>query len=250
MSVSEKELFQHFSSVLRRPARCGDRPRGSQQCAFEITVPSSMAEKRLFAGLPYLQNKKYSVDKQGEVVWLNSPSIDTYYEFDRDRLVAWISLHKRGVVNLRHPSYASSKGVHVTKEHGLKVVATLISPLLVELCHRSHGKLVATVAVNLMTGNDLGSVELPPAFEYAAGEREALKLFSLSHVAWMVAHNRYKVSPQFRQLVRQNRSLIASRAAPGGASSSTAKEMLLGSACCVPSSLLTMRASFTKPAVM
>eukprot|EP00965_Chrysotila_dentata_P205241 6182839-Pleurochrysis_carterae.AAC.1 len=73
-----------------------------------------------------------------------------------------------------------------------------------------------------MTINDMGLVDLPPAFEYAAGEREALKIFALSHVAWMGAKNRYHLSPNFHKMLKEHRAQLRA-AAQGAASSSTSQ---------------------------
>eukprot|EP00965_Chrysotila_dentata_P250133 6209267-Pleurochrysis_carterae.AAC.1 len=174
MQVLECELFHHFASVLRRPAGRADKSRGSQQCAFEMTVPSEMAGRRLFAGLQHLPNMEYSIDSSGNVARLNSPSTYMYYIFDQKLLSKWVKLHKRGVVRLRHLSYASSNGVAVSRDHGHAASVGdfdppapggALPPQPQEACGGDIGQF------NYLT--DLGFVDFPPAFEYAAGERES-----------------------------------------------------------------------------
>ena len=72
------------------------------------------------------------------------------------------------------PAYGSSKGV-VMRDEGMRVLVTLIPPLIIEVCQRSHERVIVAVTCNLFTLNDRDGLELPPNFEYSAGEHMHLR---------------------------------------------------------------------------
>ena len=98
------------------------------------------------------------------------------------------------------PAYGSSKGV-VIRNEGLRVVVTLIPPLIIEKCQRSHHRLVLAVTCNLFTFNDLDGLDLPPNFEYSSGKRQSMRTLALANLKGM--RNRdVKLSPLMLKLVR------------------------------------------------
>eukprot|EP00965_Chrysotila_dentata_P131944 4362163-Pleurochrysis_carterae.AAC.2 len=65
--------------------------------------------------------------------------------------------------------YGSSKGDFLTKVNGypeIKCDHDGLAPLIVEVCRRSQGRLVAEVTFNFQTISDLDGQRPPPAFVY------------------------------------------------------------------------------------
>eukprot|EP00965_Chrysotila_dentata_P148677 4909584-Pleurochrysis_carterae.AAC.1 len=96
-------------------------------------------------------------------------------------------------------AFGCTKGV-VWREGGVKVVCSTIPPLIVEVCHRSHGRTVLSVTCNLLTFNDHNALYLPPLFEYAKGERASFRRMVLEHLEGM-ANNDVKLSRRMRSLL-------------------------------------------------
>eukprot|EP00965_Chrysotila_dentata_P259944 6213735-Pleurochrysis_carterae.AAC.3 len=96
-------------------------------------------------------------------------------------------------------AFGCTKGV-VRREGGLKVVCSVIPPLIVELCWRSHGRLVLAVTCNLLTFNDHDALDLPPLFRYAEGERASFRRMVLERVMG-IANNNVVLSRRMRALL-------------------------------------------------
>eukprot|EP00965_Chrysotila_dentata_P050877 1687461-Pleurochrysis_carterae.AAC.1 len=62
------------------------------------------------------------------------------------------------------PAYGSSKAVVRRSGEGVWVVCTLVPPLMIEVCRRSHQRLVLIATCSLITLNDMGGLSLPPHF--------------------------------------------------------------------------------------
>ena len=183
-------FFMHILSCCRQPAGRADGTRGSQQCSFELEV-FDMQCLGVLAILPthFEQHlrARYSINENNAIEWQHSSSIDSYYIDDMSRMSNWISFETRDVA--KHlPVFGSSKGVLVRNE-GVKVLATLIPPFIIELCRRSHDRLVLAVTFNMFTFNDLEGLDLPPGFPYAFGERAKFRALAIKNLMGMVNNN-------------------------------------------------------------
>ena len=117
---------------------------------------------------------RYSINEDNEIAWTRTSSIDSFYMGDMTTMSRWVAFETRDMA--KHLSvYGSSKGVVVRQQEGVKVIATLIPPFIIEVCRRSHDRLVLAVTFNLFTFNDRQGLDLPPGFPYAPGEREKFR---------------------------------------------------------------------------
>ena len=110
----------------------------------------------------------------------------------------WIKFHSRAVTK-NNNAYGSSKGV-VVRQDGIRVMCTLIPPFIIEVCRRSHGRLVLAVTCNMFTFNDLEGLDLPPAFRYADGERQQFRQLALDNLKGMV-DNGHEVSRRMQRML-------------------------------------------------
>eukprot|EP00965_Chrysotila_dentata_P189467 6173332-Pleurochrysis_carterae.AAC.1 len=157
-----------------------------------------------------IQNKqRYSVGADGQVAWIESESIDTYFLSDKVAFLDYLSFETRELAN-RVAAFGSSKGTVVkAKQHGLRVVCTLIPPILIELCRRSHGRnIVLAVTYNVFTLNDQGGVDLPPIFQYAEGERSSFKRLALRNLLGMRDHGNILLSRMMTALLRRESATL------------------------------------------
>eukprot|EP00965_Chrysotila_dentata_P098676 3262382-Pleurochrysis_carterae.AAC.1 len=69
---------------------------------------------------PFKEHKKqkYNVSEAGEIQWLRSPSIDTYYMDDKEAIADYLRFHTRSVA-LGLAVYGCTKGV-VKRGTGVK----------------------------------------------------------------------------------------------------------------------------------
>eukprot|EP00965_Chrysotila_dentata_P012856 424818-Pleurochrysis_carterae.AAC.1 len=121
-------------------------------------------------GFEIKKKQRYSVNQSGQVKWVKSQTINTYIMDDMHLFSKWLSFETRAVAAGK-AVYGCSKAV-VVQSQGIKVVCSLIPPLIVEKCLRSHGRVVLAVTCNIFTMNELDAVDLPPLFEYATGQRK------------------------------------------------------------------------------
>eukprot|EP00965_Chrysotila_dentata_P186154 6146343-Pleurochrysis_carterae.AAC.1 len=142
--------------------------------------------------------KKYTISEEGEIVWRKAPSIDTFYQFDKFLMSEFLSFQLQEVAS-KLPAYGSTKGV-VSRNGTVKVVCTLIPPLLIEICRRSHGRIVLAATFNLCTLNDLGGMQLPPLFPYAVGERGSFQRLIVQNLMGMV-NNQWRLSTLMLQML-------------------------------------------------
>ena len=96
-------------------------------------------------------------------------------------------------------AYGSSKGV-VSRSDGVRVIATLIPPFIIEFCRRSHDRLILVVTCNLFTFSDLDGLLLPPNFEYSMGERPAFRRLAIENLKGM-RNKEVKLSRKFRSML-------------------------------------------------
>lgn len=183
MQTVENTFIHHFIAICRQPAGRADGSCGSQQSLFEMELPTKRMKRPVYehlgfdgVGSPFvfIRGKRYGIDEEtGEIKWIESKKINTYCLADKFAMSEFLRLHTREVGH-GLCVYRSSKGV-VTREDGVRVVCTLIPPLLIEECERSRGRTVLAVTCNSFTFNDQGGLDLPPLFMYADGEREGLR---------------------------------------------------------------------------
>lgn len=181
-------FFSHLASCCRQPAGRADGSRGSQQCSFEMEIPHKMCLGILGITVLHFEthfNARYNINENGELEWKRANTIDSFFMDDMSRMSEWISLETREAS--KHLAvFGSSKGVVVREHHGVRVVATLIPPFIIELCHRAHDRLVLAVTFNLFTFNDRNGLDLPPGFPYARGEREKFRQLAINNIMGMV----------------------------------------------------------------
>lgn len=180
-------FFMHLAACCRQPAGRADGVRGSQQCSFELEVMHVDALRILHINRPGVfeshPQARYSIGEDNRIAWVRSKAIDSFYMDDVEKMSEWIGFHRRAPTE--HLSvFGSSKGV-VVRSEGVKVVATLIPPFIIELCRRSHDRLVIAVTCNLFTFNDHGGLDLPPEFPYAEGERSKFRQLAINNLMGM-----------------------------------------------------------------
>ena len=78
----------------------------------------------------------------------------------------------------------------------------LDSPLIIEACQHSQKRVVVAVTCNLFTLNDRDGLDLPPNFEYSAGERMHLRDLALNNLMGMRNRN-VRLSGMFSRLLPQ-----------------------------------------------
>ena len=199
-STLEAHLFHHFQSVARQPRGRADKA-GSQQAAFSMELPSKMAGLRLMGEAPCMGNKKYTVNAAGQIEWVASKVITTYYLDSMKPLARWLSLHQRG---LGVHCYGASKTVPPTGGYKeANVVVTLLPPLIMEICERSMGRFVLEVTCNLMTLNDQGIPKLPPNFPY---EPSSVQHFTAEtrHAIFEMSLKGVPLSPKFLEMIEDS----------------------------------------------
>eukprot|EP00965_Chrysotila_dentata_P132251 4373132-Pleurochrysis_carterae.AAC.2 len=151
------------------------------------------------AGFECHWKERYGVSAvTGEIEWSKSMNIDNYYMADKDAAAKYLIFEKRPAA-ARLAAYGCSKGV-VVREAGVKVVCTIIPPLLIEVCRRSFGRIVLAVTCNLLTFNEQDGLDVPPLFNYAEGERASFRRMVLEHLAGM-ANNNHKLSWRMQALL-------------------------------------------------
>ena len=184
----QNAFFRHFISLCRRPAGRADGTRGSQQCLFEMELPTHQCSLEMLGlldrhdSIRCMENKKYAVE-DGKIRWVPSKTITTYYIEDAQVMSTWLRFHQREVA-LDLAVFGSSKGV-VTRNEGLRSIVTLIPPLLIEKCQRSHQRVVLAVTCNIFTFNDRDGLEMPPSFEYTAGQRAEFRRLAITNLQGM-----------------------------------------------------------------
>eukprot|EP00965_Chrysotila_dentata_P160618 5303460-Pleurochrysis_carterae.AAC.2 len=160
-SLMQSSWFNHFVASCRQPAGRADGSRSSQQCSFETEIYHRRNINMLgiaSAGSPFtlMKNKRYSVNADGEVEWFTARSIDTYYLSDKQQFSGYLAFETRSIASGIGAFGSSNCPVIKKNQTGQRVVCTLIPPVLVEVCTRSHGRLILAVTFNLFTFNDLG----------------------------------------------------------------------------------------------
>eukprot|EP00965_Chrysotila_dentata_P237789 6202130-Pleurochrysis_carterae.AAC.1 len=197
----QNRWYLKFLSLCRQPAGRADGSRGSQQCFFEMDLPERCCLEPL--GLPgdaflLKYNSRYSVDAEGQIQWKYSKTVDTFFMADKHAVSDYLRFHEQQV-SLNCAAYGSTKAV-VARSDGIKVVTTIIPPLIVELCKRSFGRLVLAVTCNLLTYNDVDGLDFPPGFEYAAGERESFRKLVHNHLDGLANRN-HRLSQRMLRLL-------------------------------------------------
>lgn len=177
LHVQEHVWWTHFSACMRMP-RGGVNSTGSQACTFEYAVPGERVLQRLMEGLPF---KERMVWDRGD--WSASKSIDTYYALDVSSVDKYLKLHRREC--LRHLG-GFFRGSRLITPPGNRastcVMLSVIPPLLLEVCHRTGGRVVVVVSFKLFVYNDLNAITMPPHFVYATGMDEVFRKRSLAHL--------------------------------------------------------------------
>ena len=198
-------FWHHIMSCMRRPAGRADRA-GSQQCEFEMEIPTLDPLLHLLAPCQNLRRKVYSLSEDGSVIeWHPSSTKDSYYIDDHKTLQRFAQLHTRGL-DVTIPLHGSTKGVPPTKANGyttINSVVTMLPPLIIEDCTRSYNRRVLSVSFNVCTLNDLDGQKLPPHFQYETGLDFDFKLLALRDVRGMKRYG-HPVSPAFMALARQH----------------------------------------------
>eukprot|EP00965_Chrysotila_dentata_P159321 5262952-Pleurochrysis_carterae.AAC.2 len=159
--------WHHLISLCRQPAGRADGSRGSQQCCFEMELWDERVEHMLnlrHTGFTSLPRKRYLVGFSGEVEWLDTRNIHTFYMDNREHIADYVRFREREVA-VGMPAYAGSKAVVRRSGEGVREVCTLVPPLIIEICPRS--------------------LSLPPHFKYLPGECEAFKQLALEHLQGM-----------------------------------------------------------------
>eukprot|EP00965_Chrysotila_dentata_P151715 5013708-Pleurochrysis_carterae.AAC.3 len=194
--------FHKLLSSCRQPAGRADGQLGSQKYVFEMDLPTHMCLKHLglgvgadlAAGFEVHHKAKYAMsDTTGNIKWKRSSSIDTFYINDKDAVADYLKFETRPAAS-RLAAFGCSKGV-VRRETGIKVVCSVIPSLIVELCHRSHGRLVLAVTCNLLTFNDQDALDLPPFFNYTEGERASFRCMALEHLQGIAKNKPQTLAP-------------------------------------------------------
>ena len=193
-------MYHHFLSCLRMPRGRADKA-GSQQAAFSMTIPSKMAATKLMEGVPpmgRMGKSKYQINAKGEIEWKPTTTITSYYISEVKALAKFLSLHRRG---LGFQGWGATKAVPSSGGYeAANVVISLVPPLIMELCERSHGRLILEVTCNLMTLNDDSVHKLPPGFAYTSEQSQHLVQMARHSLAEMRCRG-VALSPKFLEQI-------------------------------------------------
>ena len=191
-------LFHHFKSIAKMPRGRADKA-GSQQALISMDIPTKSAAMQLLLELPYMGSVKYTVNAEGAIEWVRSPSILSWYLDEMKPLARWIRFHRRG---LGIQGYGATKAVPPTGGYTQSnVTITVIPPLIAELCERSHGRLVLEITCNLMTYNETGLHKLPPNFPYSPATAETF-VAETRHAIWEMKLRKVPLSPALIAMVQ------------------------------------------------
>ena len=134
--------------------------------------------RRLMEGLPFKQRMVWD---RGD--WTASKSIDSYYALDVSRVDNYLKLHRRKCLQHIGGFFRGSRLISPPGNKTSKcVMLSVIPPLLLEVCHRSGGRVVVVVTFKLFVYNDLNAITMPPHFTYATGMDEIFRKRTLAHL--------------------------------------------------------------------
>ena len=203
---------QYWASVLAcmRMPRGGMNGGGLMHCEFEFVCANEVIVQHIMEDLPLMVNKRcnLSLVAQGLSQWEDSPSISTYYADHHHLLDSFFRLHRRPAAH-GHRGYRGS--VLAAPPHDHPAPTCLISactPLLIELCHRKHGKLVLVTSFNLHLYNHQGATTMSPAMPYAQGMDVLLQTRARNHLKKL--HSRKQpMAMAFQQLAAAHASTLS-----------------------------------------
>ena len=177
------QFWDHFLSCMKMP-RGGLNGTGSQHCEFEFICANERIVQYLMEDLPLRRNMRYNLSLPHNTPpnWESSPTINTYYAETLTLIDSYMRLHRResarGFRAYRGSVLAAPPGTYQSPVAMLSVCP----PLLMELCHRKHGKLVLCVSFNLCVMNDANLLTTPPKMRYAVGMDALLQIRCMNHL--------------------------------------------------------------------
>ena len=200
----KQQFWAHMLACMRMP-RGGVNGGGSMHCEFEFVAANERVVQHLMEDLPVMKNKRYNLSIPAPH-WEDSPSIRTYYALETHLLDSYMRLHRRA------PGARAYRGsVLAAPPHTYQAPVNLLSvgpPLLMELCHRKHNKLVLAVSFKLIVMNDMGLLTLPPTHSYAVGMDQIFRRRALNHLK-KLRTRREPMSDGMKQIVARTTSNIS-----------------------------------------
>ena len=157
------QFWDLFLSCLKMP-RGGMNGTGSQHCEFEFICANEEIVQYLMEDLPVMKNMRFNLSLPHNTPpnWEASPTISTYYAETLPLIDSFMRLHRResarGFRAYRGSVLAAPPDTYPSSIAMLSVCP----PLLMELCHRKHGKLVLAVSFNMCVMNDANLLTPPP----------------------------------------------------------------------------------------
>lgn len=187
MKPMKDQFWVHMISCMKMP-RGGVNGGGSMHSSFEIVVPNNECIKYLMEDLPVEQNKRYNLSLPPPH-WEASRTISTYHALSMPLIDSWMRLHRRRAARQFRAYRGSALAAPPDTYPASVALLTVCPPLLIELCHRQHSKLVLAVSFNLAVHNDQFLQTLPPTMPYAVGMDRLIRQRALNHLKKLKSRN-------------------------------------------------------------
>ena len=95
----QNAFFHHFISLCRQPRGRADGERGSQQCLFEMELPTHQCHLEMLgvinSDFRCMGKTRYTVNAQGQVEWVKSSSVESYFMQDAQQMSNYLRFHER-----------------------------------------------------------------------------------------------------------------------------------------------------------
>lgn len=201
MPPIKQQFWDHVLSCMKMP-RGGVAGGGSMRCEFEFVAANEQIVQYLMEDLPVKQHHRFNLS-QPAPHWEASPSMSTYHALDSRLLDSFFRLHRRLPASR---GYRGSLQAPPPDGYSAPVcILTACPPLIVELCHRKHTKLVLAVSFNLVVVNNAGLKTPPASLKYVTGMDVVIKNRALSHLKKLLSRGK-AMSLEFRALATAHHS--------------------------------------------
>ena len=180
MKPLKDQFWAHMMSCIKMP-RGGLNGGGSMHSSFEMVVPNEICIQYLMEDLPLEQNKRYNLSLPPPH-WEDSQTISTYHALSMHLIDSWMRLHRRRAARNFRAYRGSALAAPPDTYTASVALLTVCPPLLIELCHRQHHKLVLAVSFNLAVHNDELLQTLPPRMLYVVGMDVLIRQRALNHL--------------------------------------------------------------------
>ena len=135
----QNTFFHHFISLCRQPRGRADGERGSQQCLFEMELPTHQCHLEMLgvinSDFRCMGKTRYTVNAQGQVEWVKSSSVESYFMQDAQQMSNYLRFHEREA-SRQSPCRPATKILHACFPHHIFYhyhYCTTTSPTIVPL---------------------------------------------------------------------------------------------------------------------